>query len=117
VAGGWRRTKSYWWSGGFAAARQARPDAVGTVSYKVVGPKSDPPDARSCNTVSGAASLFEGIGRTGPVTEFTPLSFAGNDDGDVVVFLRYAFTVTATGTDVAMNLRQYFRFCSLALRR
>jgi nucleotide-binding universal stress UspA family protein len=38
VAGGWRRTKSYWWSGGFAAARQARPDAVGTVSYKVVGP-------------------------------------------------------------------------------
>jgi hypothetical protein len=32
VAGGWRRTKSYWWSGGFAAARQARPDAVGTVT-------------------------------------------------------------------------------------
>jgi hypothetical protein len=30
VAGGWRRTKSYWWSGGFAAARQARPDAVKT---------------------------------------------------------------------------------------
>jgi hypothetical protein len=28
VDDGWRRTKSYWWSGGFAAARQARPDAV-----------------------------------------------------------------------------------------
>jgi hypothetical protein len=28
VDDGWRRTKSYWWSGGFAAARQARPDAA-----------------------------------------------------------------------------------------
>jgi hypothetical protein len=32
VAGEWRRTKSYWWSGGFAAARQARPDAVKTIN-------------------------------------------------------------------------------------
>jgi hypothetical protein len=28
VDDGWRRTKSYWWSGGFAANRQARPDAA-----------------------------------------------------------------------------------------
>ena len=28
-------------------------------------------------------SFFEGIAKTGPVTEFTPLSFASNDDGDV----------------------------------
>ncbi len=55
-------------------------------------------------------SFFEGIGRTGPITEFTPLSFAGNDDGDVMVFLRYAFTVTATGKEVATNLHHYFRF-------
>jgi uncharacterized protein len=55
-------------------------------------------------------SFFLGIGQTGPVTEFTPLSFAGNDDGDVMVFLRYAFTVTATGKDVATNLHHYFRF-------
>ena len=48
-------------------------------------------------------SFFEGIATTGPVTEFTPLAFAGNDDGDVLVFLRYAFTVTATGKHVAMN--------------
>jgi hypothetical protein len=32
VDDGWRRTKSYWWSGGFAAARQARPDAVKTIN-------------------------------------------------------------------------------------
>ncbi len=55
-------------------------------------------------------SFFAGIGQTGPVTEFTPLSYAGNDDGDVMVFLRYAFTVTATGKDVATNLHHYFRF-------
>jgi ketosteroid isomerase-like protein len=30
-------------------------------------------------------SFFAGIGQTGPVTEFTPLSFAGNDGGDVMV--------------------------------
>ena len=54
-------------------------------------------------------SFFEGIAETGPVTEFTPLSFAGNADGDVMVFLRYAFTVTATGKDVATNLHHYWR--------
>jgi hypothetical protein len=26
VSGEWRRTKTYWWSGGFAAIRQARPE-------------------------------------------------------------------------------------------
>ncbi len=59
---------------------------------------------------AGVRSFFEGIGQTGPVTEFTPVSFASNDDGDVLVFLRYAFTVTATGEDVAMNLHHYWKF-------
>jgi len=55
-------------------------------------------------------SFFEGIARTGPVTEFTLVSIAGNEDGDVHAFIRYAFTVTATGKDVAMNLHHYWRF-------
>lgn len=55
-------------------------------------------------------SFFAGIAQTGPVTEFTPLSFAGNEDGEVMVFLRYAFTVTATGKHVATNLHHYWRF-------
>ena len=55
-------------------------------------------------------SFFAGIAQTGPVTEFSPLSFTSNDDGDVMVFIRYAFTVTATGKDVAMNLHHYWRF-------
>ena len=56
----------------------------------------------------GVVGFFEAIGRTGPVTEFTPLAFAGNDDGDVMVFIRYAFTVTATGKHVAMNMHHYW---------
>lgn len=59
---------------------------------------------------SEVPSFFEGIAKTGPVTEFTPVAFAENDDGDVMVFLRYAFTVSSTGRDVATNLHHYFRF-------
>jgi uncharacterized protein len=59
---------------------------------------------------AGVRSFFEGIGQTGPVTEFTPLSFASNDDGDVMVFIRYAFAVTATGKSATMNLHHYWKF-------
>lgn len=59
---------------------------------------------------AGVRSFFEGIGQTGPVTEFTPVSFASNDDGDVMVFIRYAFTVTASGKSAAMNLHHYWKF-------
>ena len=55
-------------------------------------------------------SFFEGIAKTGPVTEFTLVSIAGNDEGDVHSFVRYAFTVSATGKDVAMNLHHFWRF-------
>ena len=58
----------------------------------------------------GVASFFAATGTTGPVTEFTPLAFAGNDEGDVMVFIRYAFTVTATGKHVAMNMHHYRKF-------
>lgn len=54
--------------------------------------------------------FFDGIVQTGPITEFTPLSFTSNDEGDVMVLIRYAFTVSATGKDVAMNIHHYFRF-------
>ena len=59
---------------------------------------------------AGVLSFFEGVAQTGPVTEFRPLSFASNDEGDVMVFIRYAFTVTATGTNVAMNMHHYWKF-------
>lgn len=54
--------------------------------------------------------FFEGIVQTGPVTVFEPLSITSNDDGDVMVFIRYAFTVTATGRGGEMHLHHYWRF-------
>jgi uncharacterized protein len=54
--------------------------------------------------------FFDSIVQTGPITDFTPLSFTSNDDGDVMVLIHYAFTVTATGKAVAMNMHHYFRF-------
>ena len=54
--------------------------------------------------------FFEAVAKTGPVTDFTPLSYASNQDGDVMVLIRYAFTVSATGKHVAMNMHHYFRF-------
>jgi ketosteroid isomerase-like protein len=56
----------------------------------------------------GVASFLAAIGDTGPVTEFTPLAYAGNEEGDVMVFIRYAFT--ATGKHVEMNMHHYWKF-------
>jgi ketosteroid isomerase-like protein len=58
----------------------------------------------------GVAAFFQAIGTTGPVTEFTPLAYASNDDRDAMAFIRYAFTVTATGKHVAMNMHHYWKF-------
>jgi hypothetical protein len=58
----------------------------------------------------GVVSFFEAIGKTGPVSEFTPLAYTSNDEGDVMVFIRYAFTVTATGRHVVMNMHDYWKF-------
>jgi ketosteroid isomerase-like protein len=58
----------------------------------------------------GVVSFFEAIGKTGPITEFTPLAYASNDEGDVMVFIRYAFTVTATSKHVEMNMHHYWKF-------
>ncbi len=53
--------------------------------------------------------FFEGIGGALEVTEFTPLSFAANDN-EVMVLIRFAVTARATGRTAAMNLHHYWRF-------
>jgi ketosteroid isomerase-like protein len=58
----------------------------------------------------GVASFFEAIGTVQAITEFTPLAYASNDEGDVMVVIRYAFTVKATGKRVAMNMHHYWIF-------
>ena len=71
---------------------------------------TDPRRGTAPGTGRRGRRLLRGYGQAGPVTEFTPLAFAGNDDGDVMVFIRYAFTVTATGKHVAMNMHHYWKF-------
>jgi len=58
----------------------------------------------------GVRSFFAALAQAGPITEFTPLVFTSNDDGDVQVLIRYAFTVSATGKSVEMNMHHLFRF-------
>jgi uncharacterized protein len=53
--------------------------------------------------------FFKEVGATLTVTEFTPLSFASNDD-DVIVVIRFGFTVPATGRSGAMNIHHWWRF-------
>ena len=58
----------------------------------------------------GVRAFFAALAQAGPISEFTPLVFTSNDEGDVMVFIRYAFTVTATGKSVEMNMHHLFRF-------
>jgi uncharacterized protein len=54
-------------------------------------------------------SFFSAIAEAGTVTEFTPLSFAGNDDGEVMVFLHWTFTANATGRELSSNIHHFWR--------
>ena len=58
----------------------------------------------------GVRAFFTALAQAGPITEFTPVSFTSNEQGDVMVLIRYAFTVTATGKSVKMNMHHFFRF-------
>ena len=89
----------------------SRPSWTGSPTTST-GPPTRPsrPHRGTAPGKDGLVSFFEGIGKTGPVTEFTPLAYASNDDGDVMVFIRYAFTITATGKNVAMNMHHYWKF-------
>jgi ketosteroid isomerase-like protein len=53
--------------------------------------------------------FFEEIASSVEITEFTPLSFASNDT-DVIVAVRWAYTVRATGKRAAMHMQHWWRF-------
>src|SRR6476660_7535530 len=53
--------------------------------------------------------FFNEIGSTVEVSEFTTLSFTANDT-DVMVAIRWAFTVTATGQSAALHMQHWWRF-------
>jgi len=53
--------------------------------------------------------FFTDFGSAVELSEFAPLSFAGNDT-DVLVLLHITGTVRATGKPLSMHLHHYFRF-------
>jgi ketosteroid isomerase-like protein len=57
----------------------------------------------------GVASFFEAFGSAMEVAEFTPLTFAGNEDA-VLTVVRCRAKARRTGRGIDMNLHHYFRF-------
>jgi len=53
--------------------------------------------------------FFEAIGTSIDVTEFTPLAFATNDT-DVMVTIRFGFTVRTTGRSATMTIHHWWTF-------
>ena len=62
---------------------------TGDVDWSTDAAIASAPWYGSRHGTDGVVSFFEAIGKTGPVTEFTPLAYASNDEGDVMVFIRY----------------------------
>ncbi len=57
----------------------------------------------------GVTSFFEAFGSTMEVDEFTPFTFAANEDA-VFTVVRFRAKSRASGKPVSMNLHHYFRF-------
>jgi ketosteroid isomerase-like protein len=55
--------------------------------------------------------FFEKLGSSIEITEFTPLTYTSNDT-DVMVPVRFAYTVNATGRRTAMTMQHWWRFAA-----
>jgi ketosteroid isomerase-like protein len=53
--------------------------------------------------------FFKELGSSVDITEFTPLSFTASDT-DVMVALRWTYTVKATGRSAALQMQHWWRF-------
>ena len=58
----------------------------------------------------GVGEFFEAFGKTMDVEDFTPLTFASTDDGDVLTVVRFAARSRETGKIAKMQLHHWFRF-------
>ena len=59
---------------------------------------------------SEVTQFFQELAAHAEVTEFTPLSFASNEDGDVMTVVRFAMKIPATGKSGEMDLHHWFQF-------
>ncbi len=55
-------------------------------------------------------TFFDALGKSTDVDEFTPLTFAVDDNGDVLTVVRYVMRSRDTGKVGKMHLHHYFRF-------
>lgn len=53
--------------------------------------------------------FFATLGSAADITEFAPVSFTANDT-DVMVAVRFAYTVRATGKQASMTMLHWWRF-------
>ena len=53
--------------------------------------------------------FFQAIGSSIDISDFTPLGYTCNDS-DVMVPVRFAYTVKSTGKQVAMTMQHWWRF-------
>jgi ketosteroid isomerase-like protein len=58
---------------------------------------------------AGVTTFFVDLAKTMEVDEFTPLTFAANDD-DVMTIVRYTAHSRETGKSATMQLHHWFRF-------
>ena len=57
-----------------------------------------------------AGEFFDALGKTMEVEDFTPLTYATTEDGDVLAVIRYAARSRETGKVAKMNLHHWWRF-------
>ena len=58
----------------------------------------------------GVGAFFDAFGKAMDVEDFTPLTFAADDNGDVLTVVRFATRSRETGKFAQMHLHHYFRF-------
>jgi len=58
---------------------------------------------------TAVAAFFDDIGKTVDISDFTPVSYAGNDSGDVFAIVRWAWTARETGKTATMQLHHWWR--------
>jgi len=62
------------------------------------------------NGVAEVGEFFEAFGSTMEVEDFTPLTYAGTDDDEVLTVVRFAAKNRQTGKSLSQQLHHYFKF-------
>jgi uncharacterized protein len=85
-------------------------DAVGDdIDWAAEGQADAAPWYGQRTSKEGVARFFQDIGGAIEVQDFTPLSFAANDEDEVHTLIRFAFRSRETGREATMNIHHFWR--------